>query len=350
MKKIILITGWTWYIWSHWVIAFEQAWYKTVIIDNLINSSKSVLKWIKNILWYEPDFLKIDLRNKNKLKEIFKKYNFDGVIHFAWLKAVWESCQKPINYFNNNINWSLILFELMNDFWVKNIIFSSSATVYKNTNLIEEHKWLSENDIVWDCKNPYWTTKFLIENILYDLSKFTWFNVINLRYFNPIWAHDSWFIWENPNGVPNNLLPFIMKVAIWELKEVLVFWNDYNTPDWTWIRDYIDVTDLVEWHLKAYEFLITNNKQNNLNWFFETFNLWTGIWISVLEMINLVIKVIWKNIPYKIVNRRIWDLEKVYCNPEKALKILNWKTKTNLEESIKNMYKFYNYKNNKKYV
>lgn len=341
MKKTILITGWTWYIWSHGVVAFEQSWYKTVIVDNLVNSSIDSLDWIEKILWYKPDFFKVDLRNKDELREIFKKYNFDWVIHFAWLKAVWESCQKPLDYFDNNINWSLVLFELMNDFWVKNIIFSSSATVYKEKN---DWTWYTETDQTWNTSNPYWTTKFLIENILLDLSKFSNFNVVNLRYFNPIWAHNSWFIWENPNGIPNNLLPYVMKVSTWELKEVSVFGDNYNTIDWTWVRDYIDVVDLIDWHLKAYEFIISNS--NNWKWFFETFNLWTGLWTSVLEIINSVEKVTGKNISYKIVNRRPGDLAKVYCNPEKAQKILNWKTKISLEESIKNMYRFY--KNHKK--
>lgn len=334
MKKTILITGWTWYIWSHGVVAFEQAWYKTVIVDNLVNSSKKTLDGIKNILGYTPDFFEVDLRNKQKLKEVFEKYDFDWVIHFAWLKAVWESCQEPMKYFDNNINWSLVLFELMKDFWVKNIIFSSSATVYKEKN---DWTWYTEIDPVWDCINPYGTTKFLIENILSDLSKFAHFNVVNLRYFNPIWAHNSWFIWENPNGIPNNLLPYVMKVATWELKEVSVFGDDYDTTDWTWVRDYIDVVDLIDWHLKAYEFL----EKNKIKWFFETFNLWTGLWTSVLEIINSVSKVTQKNIAYKIVDRRPGDLAKVYCNPEKAGKILNWKAEVSLEKSIENMWRFY---------
>lgn len=352
MKKTILITGWTGYIWSHGVVAFEKAWYKTVIVDNLVNSSKNTLDWIKNILGYTPDFFEVDLRDKNKLREIFKKYDFDWVLHFAWLKAVWESCQKPLEYFDNNINWSLVLFELMEEFRVKNIIFSSSATVYKNINpplsLMEGNRWLSEDNPVWECSNPYGTTKFLIENILKDLSRFSGFNVINLRYFNPIWAHNSGNIWENPNWLPNNLLPYVMKVATWELKEVNVFWNDYDTPDGTWVRDYIDVVDLIEGHLAGYEFLLTHpnlplslREENSNIWFFETFNLWTGSWVSVLEIIQNVEKVTWKNIPYKIVDRRSWDLAEVYCNPEKAHKVLNWKANTSLEDSIKNMWKFY---------
>ena len=360
MKKIILITGWTWYIWAHWVVAFEQAWFKTIIVDNLSNSSYESLEWIKKILWYYPDFFETDLREdyfvKNiweklsirdwekikwtlTLKQIFEEYNFDWVVHFAGLKAVWESCQNPLKYFDNNINWSIKLFELMEKYSVKNILFSSSATVYNSSNYspskIWKWVWVDENWQVWKTTNPYWNTKFLLEKILEDLSKFSWFNVINLRYFNPIWAHKSWFIWEKPNWIPNNLLPFILKVAKWELKNLQVFGWDYGTKDWTWVRDYIDVNDLIDGHLKAYNFL-KNNKNN-----FETFNLWTWKWTSVLEILKIAEKVIWKNISYKIIKRREWDLAEVFCNPKKAENILNWKTKISLEESVKNSWKFY---------
>ena len=332
MKKTILITWWTGYIWSHWVVAFEQAGYETVIVDNLCNSSVATLDGIEKIIGYKPDFYNVDLRDKNALEEVFKKYDFDWVIHFAGLKAVWESCEKPLEYFDNNIVWSLKLFEVMEDFWVKNIIFSSSATVYDSSNF---WKWEGVNEkwITWNTTNPYWTTKFILEQILIDLSKFSWFNVMNLRYFNPIWAHESWFLWEDPEWIPNNLMPFIMKVAKWDLNELKVFWNDYNTIDGTWVRDYIDVVDLIEWHLKAYE---------NISKWFNTYNLWVGKWISVLEMIKKTEEIIWKKINYKIVDRRDWDLAEVYCNPEKSEKELWWKTKISLEESIKNSWRFYN--------
>jgi UDP-glucose 4-epimerase len=186
---------------------------------------------------------------------------------------------------------------------------------------------------VWKTTNPYWKTKFLIEQILEDLSKFSWFNVINLRYFNPIWAHFSWFLWETSVWKPNNLMPFIMKVAKWELEEIKVFWDDYDTPDWTWVRDYIDVVDLVEWHLKAYE--------NILKWF-NVYNLWMGKWISVLEVIKKTEDIIWRKIKFKIEGRRNWDLANVYCNAWKSEKELCWKAKINLEESIRNSWKFYN--------
>jgi UDP-glucose 4-epimerase len=332
MKKTILITWWTGYIGSHWVVAFEQAGYKTVIVDNLVNSSVKTLDWIEKILGYKPDFFEVDLRDKSTLEGVFKKYNFDWVIHFAGLKAVWESCEKPLDYFDNNIVWSLKLFELMEEYKVKNIIFSSSATVYESSNFWKWF-WVDENSIIWNTSNPYWTTKLLLEQILLDLSKFSGFNVMNLRYFNPVWAHESWFLGEDPEWIPNNLLPFIMKVASWELDELKVFGDDYVTIDGTWVRDYIDVVDLINWHLKAYEKITS---------WFNVYNLWVGNWTSVLQMIELSKNITWKNIKYKIEWRRSWDLAEVYCNPSKAMKELWWESKTSLEESIKNSWKFYN--------
>jgi UDP-glucose 4-epimerase len=335
MQKIILITGWVGYIWSHAVVAFEQAGYKCVIVDNLVNSSSKTLEWIEKIIGYKPDFFEVDLREKDKLEEVFKKYDFDWVIHFAWLKAVWESCEKPLEYHDNNIVWSLRLFECMQEFWVQNIIFSSSATVYDSSNF-EYWEWVSEIWITWNCSNPYWTTKFVLEQILRDLANFAGFRVMNLRYFNPIWAHKSWYLWEDPQGIPNNLLPYIMKVAVGELETLSVFWDDYDTIDGTWVRDYIDVLDLIDGHLKAYEKIWWEK------WFFEVYNLGTWKWVSVLEMIEASEKVTWKKIKYKIVWRRDWDLASVFCNPTKAFNELWWKSRVSLKESLENSWKFYN--------
>lgn len=343
-QKTILITGWMWYIWSHAVISFEEAGYKTVIIDNLDNSCLSTYRDIWKILWYKTDFYELDLRDKEKLEDVFKKYSFDWVLHFAWLKAVWESCEKPLHYFDNNVVGSLRLFECMEKYSVKNIIFSSSATVYDSSNFETglNLRPVSEDWKTGNTSNPYGTTKFLLENILNDLSKFSSFNVINLRYFNPIWAHPSWFIWENPEWLPNNLSPFIMKVAAWELPYLNVFGDDYETIDGTWVRDYIDVVDLIEWHLKAYSYLETGLNLRPVSGILEVFNLWTGKWISVFEMIEASKKATWKDIPFKIAPRRNWDLASVYCNPNKAKNILDWHAKTSLEDSLKNAWKFYN--------
>lgn len=340
MKKTILITGWLGYIWSHAVVAFEQAWYKCIIVDNLSNSNIDTLSNIEKIISNKPDFFEVDLRDREKLEDIFKKYNFDWVIHFAWLKAVWESCEKPLKYYDNNVVWSIRLFECMQKYNVKNIIFSSSATVYDFDNEIP----YVETQNVWKTTNTYAQTKYLIEQILRDLSNFIWFNAISLRYFNPIWAHPSWFIWESPNGIPNNLLPYIMKVAKWELPYLKIFWNDYNTIDWTWVRDYIDVVDLIDWHLKAYEILLETGleKRQVSDGLFDIYNLGAGKWVSVLEILKIAEKVVWKKIHFEINPRRNWDLWEFYCNPGKAKNELGWETKTSLEESLENSWRFYN--------
>lgn len=328
--KTILLTWGTWYIGSHWAVALIEKGYNVIIVDNLSNSSKESLKAIEKITWKKVKFYEIDLRNKQELEKIFLENRIDWVIHFAWAKAVWESCKLPFYYYDNNVVWSLNLFELMDKYDVKNIIFSSSATVY-------DPAWtppFTEKDLTWNTTNPYWTTKFIIENILRDLSNHKNFSVINLRYFNPVWAHKSGLIWEDPNGIPNNLLPFILKVATWELKEIQVFWDDYDTKDGTWERDYIHVVDLIEWHIKALEYI-----ENNKN-VYEEINLWTWKATSVLEMIKITEKLIWKKLNYKIVKRRDWDLAKSYCIPKKAKEILDWETKKDIVEAISDSINF----------
>jgi len=343
--KTILLTWATWYIGSHQAVALLEKWYNVIIVDNLSNSNKSSLEAIKKITNNSPlldkegikgwlKFYEIDLRNKQDLEQIFTENNIDSVIHFAGAKAVWESCTLPFYYYENNIVWSLNLFELMNKYDVKNIIFSSSATVYKP----DEKAPFSENTPTWNTTNPYWTTKFIIENILRDLSNHKWFNVINLRYFNPVWAHKSWLIWEDPNDIPNNLLPYIMKVATWELKEIQVFWNDYPTKDGTWERDYIHVLDLIDWHIKALEYI--EGARSELSSIYEEINLWTWNATSVLEMIKITEEITWKKLNYNIVSRRKWDIAISYCSPEKAKKLLNWEAKHSIKEAIKDSYNF----------
>lgn len=355
MKKKILITGWLGYIGSHAVVAFEEAWYETVIMDNLSNSCVTTLRNIHNILGYKPKYYECDLRDRKSVFEVFEENNFDGVLHFAGAKAVGESCEQPIYYFQNNISGSLFLFEAMQKYDVKNIIFSSSATVYKNTPpsvppLSGEGKnnGISENNPL-GTTNPYGTTKMLLEKILEDLSEFAWFNVINLRYFNPIWTHPSGKIWEDPEWIPNNLLPFIMKVANGQLEKLKVFWNDYDTIDGTGVRDYIDINDLVEGHLLAYKKLeniqpspLTPLPRGEGNkGFCDVYNLWAGKWVSVLEMIEASRKITAQEIPYEIVDRRSWDTAEVYCNPEKAKAELWFQAKVSLDESLENSWKFY---------
>ena len=339
--KTILLTWATWYIGSHWAVALLEKWYNVIIVDNLSNSNKSTLDSINQIINKSPStvrrgargevsFYEIDLRNKEKLKWVFEENKIDSVIHFAGAKAVWESCTLPFYYYENNVIWSLNLFELMDEFGVKNIIFSSSATVYKP----DEKAPFTEETPTWNTTNPYWTSKFIIENILRDLSNHKWFNVINLRYFNPVWAHKSGLIWEDPNDIPNNLLPYILKVAIWELKEIQVFGDDYPTKDGTWERDYIHVLDLIDWHIKALEYI---EKNNNI---YQEINLWTWKATSVLEMIKYVEEVANKKLNYKIVERRAWDIATSYCSPEKAKKLLNWEAKYSVKDAVKDSYNF----------
>ncbi len=340
MKKTLLITWWTWYIGSHAVVAFEEAGYKTVIVDNLSNSTIQSLTGIEKIIWYKPDFHELDLRDSQALETVFQQYDFDGVIHFAWLKAVWESCEKATEYFDNNIVWSLRLFECMEKHAVKNIVFSSSATVYDPANFWKG--WgVWESASSGETTNPYGTTKYVLERMLIDLSKFSGFQVINLRYFNPIGAHKSSFIWEYPDQYPNNLLPYIMKVACGELEYLNVFWDNYDTIDGTWVRDYIDVCDLIDGHLKAYESLEKYPEQEKEEkWYFESYNLWVWSWVSVLELIQICEEVSGKKIQYKITSRRSGDIGEVYCDPGKALRDLAWKAKTSIRESVENSYNF----------
>ena len=331
MKKTVLITGGLWYIWSHAVVEFEKAWYITVIVDNLSNSYKITLKRISSILWYTPFFYEIDLRNKVALSSVFKKHNFNWVLHFAWAKSPFESQKNPLYYYNNNMSAWVNLFDLMDIYDVRNIVFSSSANIYSKNNISP----IKETWEIW-ANNPYGRTKYLLEQVLEDLHKFSHFNVINLRYFNPIGSHTSSLIWEHLEWTPNNIFPFIIKVANGNLKNLKIFGNDYETPDGSCIRDYIDINDLISGHLLAYNFLLTKDKS-----VMDTFNLWTWIGTSVFELIKLVEKHLNIKVSYEIVWRRDWDLTKVYCDISKAEKILWFKPKFSLENSIKNTWKFY---------
>jgi UDP-glucose 4-epimerase len=353
--QTLLLTWWTWYIGSHAAVVFLQAGYNVIILDNLSNSSEEVLGKIKNITGKEAKFYQWDIKNTADIEKIFQENTIDGVVHFAGLKAVGESCEKPFQYYENNVIGSKNLFEIMEKYSCRKIIFSSSATVYDTTHpnapdLISPLSLKGEGARGWGLKetsptgnttNPYGTTKFLIENILRDLATHTELHVANLRYFNPIGAHESWLIGEDPNDIPNNLLPYIMKVASWELRKLSVFWNDYDTPDWTGVRDYIHVMDLAQAHLKAWEYLhppiITREEMKGC---FESFNLGTGKWSSVLEMVHATEAIIWKPLPYTISARRPGDIASAYCSPEKARELLNWKAEKSVKEAIADSWNF----------
>lgn len=318
----LLITGGTGYIGSHTIIELLTAGHKVTVVDNLVNSSEESLRRVERITGQDIPFFKIDLRHKDKLEELFANNNFDGVIHFAGLKAVGESVAKPVEYYANNIDSSLVLLDAMFRHGVNRIVFSSSATVYgtpKNLPLNEE----SRTGI--GITSPYGQTKFMIEQILRDVSFANKaLEVTILRYFNPVGAHQSGLIGEDPSGVPNNLLPYISKVAVGKLDKVRVFGGDYDTADGTGVRDYIHVVDLAKGHVAA-----LNKSAPGLN----TYNLGTGEGVSVLELINAFSKAAGKEIPYEIVGRRPGDVATCYADPTKANKELGWFAEKTIEDA-----------------
>lgn len=325
----ILVTGGTGYIGSHTAVELLNSNYEIIIVDNLSNSKIEVVYKIKQITGKDFKFYQIDLRDKDKLSNIFKENKIDAVIHFAGLKAVGESVEKPLLYYRNNLDSTLTLCEVMNEYNVKKLVFSSSATVYGSQKVlpIKETASLSTT-------NPYGSTKLFIEYILDDIYKSDneW-SIIKLRYFNPVGAHVSGIIGEDPNGIPNNLMPYISKVATKELPYLNIFGNDYNTKDGTGVRDYIHVVDLAKGHLKALEY-IDNNKGS------IAVNLGTGVGYSVLDIVKSYEKVNNIEIPYKIVDRRDGDIEECYADPSKAYELLNWKTEKTLDDMVKSAYNF----------
>ena len=328
MKKI-LVTGGTGYIGSHTSVELLNSGYDIVIIDNLSNSKIEVVDKIKQITGKDFKFYNEDLRNEEVLDNIFKNENIDAVIHFAGLKAVGESVEKPILYYQNNLDSTLTLCKIMNKYNVKKIVFSSSATVYGSQDIlpIKETASLSTT-------NPYGSTKLFIEYILDDIYKSDneW-SIIKLRYFNPVGAHESHLLGEDPNGIPNNLMPYVCKVAIGELPYLNIFGNDYPTKDGTGVRDYIHVVDLAKGHIKALEY-IDNNKGS------IAINLGTGIGYSVLDIVNSYEKVNNVKVPYKIVRRRDGDIAECYADSSKAYELLNWKAEKNLDDMVKSSYEF----------
>ena len=326
---MILVTGGCGYIGSHTVVELLDDNRDVVIVDNFSNSSPNVLDSIKEITDKDFKFYKIDITNGNDLEVVFKENKIDSVIHFAALKAVGESVEKPLEYYYNNLNSTLVLLKLMKKYNVKNFVFSSSATVYGSPKTLPINE-----DFPLSTTNPYGASKLIIENILKDICKAdSSFNVAILRYFNPVGAHKSGLIGENPNGIPNNLMPYITKVSIGELPFLNVYGNDYDTHDGTGVRDYIHVLDLANGHLKALDKIHTSPG-------LVIYNLGTGKGYSVLDLVNTYSKVNNVDIPYKIVERRAGDIAKCFADPTKANKELNWSCKYNLEDMCKDSYTF----------
>lgn len=332
----ILITGGAGYIGSHTLISLAKTGYDFVVFDNLSNSSKKSIKRVEKIIKKPIAFEKGDIRNKKDLNKVFKKYEIDSVIHFAGLKAVGESVENPLSYYDNNIVGTLKLLEVMKKHKCKKVVFSSSATVYNEVDA-QNYTPLKENFPTGATTNPYGRTKYFIEEILKDLyTSDNDFKIAILRYFNPVGAHESGTIGEDPNGIPNNLMPFITQTAVGKREFLSVFGGDYPTPDGTGVRDYIHVVDLADAHVKALDYL--NSKTFDIK--NSTFNIGTGIGYSVLDMIKAFEKASDKNIAYKIVNRRAGDISTCYSDPSFAKEILNWEAKKSIDDMCKDSWKW----------
>ncbi|MBE5954759.1 MAG: UDP-glucose 4-epimerase GalE [Lachnospiraceae bacterium] len=326
----ILVTGGAGFIGSHTCVELIESGYKVVVVDNLINSSKEAVRRVEKITGVTIPFYPVDLLDEEGLNKIFDTENIDAVIHFAGLKAVGESVVKPWNYYNNNITGTLNLCKVMMEHRVKNIIFSSSATVYGDPAEIP----ITENCPRGAITNPYGHTKSMLEQILSDIYKAdTQWNVVLLRYFNPIGAHESGLIGEDPSGIPNNLVPYIAKVAVGKLDCLGVFGDDYDTPDGTGVRDYIHVVDLAKGHVKALKKIEDNSG-------LCIFNLGTGIGYSVLQIVKAYEKACGKSIKYEIKARRPGDIATCYANPEKAREELGWEAMYDIDRMCQDSYRW----------
>ena len=322
MAKRIIVTGGAGFIGSHTLIELHKAGYEFVVVDNFVNSNPEALHRVGELIGAEVPFVKADIRDREALNKVFEQYSFDSCIHFAGLKAVGESVAKPLEYYENNMSGTFTLLDVMRQHGCKNIIFSSSATVYGDPAIIP----ITEECPKGHCTNPYGQTKSMLEQVLMDVQKADpeW-NVVLLRYFNPIGAHQSGRIGENPNGIPNNLMPYITQTAIGRRKELGVFGNDYDTHDGTGVRDYIHVVDLATAHVAALKAI---EKKAGL----AIYNIGTGHGYSVLDVVNAFEKANGVKVPYSIKPRRPGDIATCYCDPTKAEKELGWKAKYGIED------------------
>lgn len=327
----ILVTGGVGYIGSHTCIELLKAGFNVIVVDNLCNSSAESLRNVEKLSHSKICFYKIDIRDKAALNDVFKENSIDAVIHFAGLKAVGESTKKPIDYYSNNFTGTCILTEVMAKFNCKTLVFSSSATVYGDPQTVP----IKEN-FPLSAVNPYGRSKLMIEELLqdiYDADK-SW-HIAILRYFNPVGAHKSGLIGEDPNGIPNNLMPYISQVATGKLKQLNIFGNDYNTPDGTGVRDYIHVVDLAKGHIKALQEMKKNSQVLKVN-------LGTGNGYSVLEMVMAFEKASGKEIPYQITDRRMGDIASCYADPSYAEEKLGWKAECDLNEMCEDVWRWQN--------
>lgn len=326
----ILLTGGAGFIGSHTIVELDNAGYEVVVVDNFVNSKKESLERVAQIIGKQVPYYKTDIRDREALEAVFSEHQFDAVIHFAGLKAVGESVAKPLEYYENNMSGTFVLLDVMRTHGCKNIIFSSSATVYGDPAIIP----ITEECPKGQCTNPYGQTKSMLEEVLKDVQRAdTEWNVVLLRYFNPIGAHASGLIGENPNGIPNNLMPYITQTAIGIRKELGVFGNDYDTPDGTGVRDYIHVVDLALGHVAALKAI---ERKCGL----AVYNLGTGHGYSVLDVVKAFEKANGLHVPYKIMPRRPGDIATCYCDPSKAKQELGWEAKYGIEDMCRDSWRF----------
>jgi len=330
MAKRILVTGGAGFIGSHTLIELHKAGYEFVVVDNFVNSNPEALRRVGELIGAEVPFVEADIRDREALNKGFEQYNFDSCIHFAGLKAVGESVAKPLEYYENNMSGTFTLLDVMRQHGCKNIIFSSSATVYGDPAMIP----ITEECPKGHCTNPYGQTKSMLEQVLMDVQKADpeW-NVVLLRYFNPIGAHQSGRIGENPNGIPNNLMPYITQVAVGKLPKLGVFGNDYDTPDGTGVRDYIHVVDLAKGHVKALKKLAPGSG-------LSIYNLGTGVGYSVLDIVKNFEAATGITIPYVIDPRRPGDIPTCYSSADKAHEDLGWKAENGIREMCEDAWRW----------
>ena len=326
----ILLCGGAGYIATHTIIELDKAGHSVVVVDNFVNSQPEAIYRVEKIIGKKILFYEADIRDADALTRVFRENRIDAVIHFAGLKAVGESVAKPLEYYHNNMTGTFILMDVMRHNGCKNIIFSSSATVYGDPAVIP----ITEECPKGQCTNPYGQTKSMLEQVMTDVQKAdSEWNVVLLRYFNPIGAHQSGTIGENPNGIPNNLMPYITQTAVGKRKELGIFGNDYDTPDGTGVRDYIHVCDLASGHVAALKAI---ERKCGL----AVYNLGTGHGYSVLDVVNAFIKVNGVDVPYSFKPRRPGDIATCYCNPSKAKRELGWEARYGIEDMCRDSWNF----------
>jgi len=341
MKNKILVTGGAGYIGTHTCIALHEAGYEVVVYDNLSNSSREAINRVSTLIGQPIDFIKGDIRDAEAMRNVFSSHHFFGVIHFAGLKAVGESVAKPLLYYNNNVSGTITLLEIMAEYGVKNLVFSSSATVYGDPETLP----IDENS-KRSCTNPYGQSKLAVEYILEDLavSDNSW-SLIALRYFNPVGAHSSGQIGEDPNDVPNNLMPYISQVAVGKLDKLNIFGNDYPTVDGTGVRDFIHVTDLAQGHVAALNYSeqqagLRSRSDATSSVGFLPINLGTGKGTSVLELVSAFSDVSGQTVPYQFTGRRVGDIASCYASADKAKTLLGWQAELSIADMCQDTWRW----------